>query len=41
MERHLRIELAGALFYVTSRGAGGENIYLNKKSYHGDDCGLL
>jgi len=31
MARSLRIEFAGALYHITSRGNARENIYLNKE----------
>ncbi len=37
----LRLELAGALYQVTSQGDGREDIYLRLKSHHGDNSRLL
>lgn len=34
MARPLRLELAGALYHVTSRGDGGEDIFLNDEDRH-------
>ncbi len=41
MTRPIKLELTGALYHVTIRSDGQEDIYLSMKSHHGDDSGLF